>query len=299
VDHGINGYQAGARQTEALSAHSWRTGKLNCILPPVMHSKPTSNQCVSLAFIRSHLQLVCTVASPIPVLMLVTVVVFRQGFFSPTHPLVKMVGLSLLILNLAAFGSKKHWLFSGPALLLMTLFGVSLIGLSRLASLPAIGWTFAGVGLSASLLNLGTVCRRIGLLHTVLLLLLGLALGVYSEGMYWRSGGEHLILYPEAILGGLVHADVAQQATIVNMIDTYGVASTGLDGVVPMKYHSGSLWLAESLRRLCGFEALEFIAFGFGFLLLPLYVAGFSLAPQSVEFWFKEKRRKPRPSAFG
>jgi len=185
-----------------------------------------------------------------------------------------MAGLSLLVLNVAAFGSKKLWMFSGPALLLITLIGVSLIGLSRVASFPAVGWTISGAGLFTSLLNLGAVGRRLGLLRTTSLLLLGLALGVYAESMYWRSGGEHLIVYREAMLGGQVHADVVWQAATVNMMDTYGVVSTGLNGLVPMKYHTGSLWVAQSLRRLCGFQALDFIAFGYGLLLVPLYVAG-------------------------
>lgn len=239
-----------------------------------MHSEPPSNHGVPLSHIRSLLQLVCTVASPIPVLMLVTVVALRHGVPTPTHSLVKMAGLSLLILNVAAFGSKKRWMFSGPALLFMTVIAVSLIGLSRVASFPAVGWTIGGAGLFLSLLNLGAVGRRLGLLRTTSLLLLSLALGVYSESMYWRSGGEHLILFPEAMLGGQVHADVLLQAAIVNMIDTYGVASTGLDGLVPIRYHTGSLWVAQSLRRLCGFQALDFIAFGYGLLLVPLYVAG-------------------------
>lgn len=206
--------------------------------------------------------------------MLVTVVTLRHGSPTPTYSLLKMAGLSLLVLNVAAFGSKRRWMLSGPALLLLTLIGISLIGLSRVASFPAVGWTIGGAGLFASLLNLGAVGRRLGPLRTTSLLLLGLALGVYAESMYWRSGGEHLILYPEAVLGGLVHADILQQTAIVNMIDTYGVASTGVDGLVPMKYHTGSLWVALALRRLCGFRALDFIAFGYGMLLVPLYVAG-------------------------
>jgi hypothetical protein len=41
-----------------------------------------------------------------------------------------------------------------------------------------------------------------------------------------------------------------------------------------MKYHTGSLWVAQALRRLCGFQALDTIAFAYGLLLVPLYVAG-------------------------
>jgi len=165
-------------------------------------------------------------------------------------------------------------MFSGPALVLITLMGISLLGLSRVALFPAFGWALGGVGLLASLLNLAAVGRRLGALRTASLVLLGLAIGVYVESTYWRTGGEHSVVFPEATLGGQVHADVLEQAAIVNMIDTYGVASTGLDGLVPMKYHTGSLWVAESLRQLCGMRALDFIAYGYGLLLVPLYVAG-------------------------
>jgi hypothetical protein len=239
-----------------------------------MQTGALRDRCVAFSRIGRLLQFVCVVASPIPVLMLVTVVVLRHGFATPTQALVKMAGLSLLVLDAAAFGSKRRWMGSGPALLLITLIGISLIGLSRVATFPAVAWTLGGVGLLAGLVNVVGVVRRLGAVRTTALLLLGLALGVYTESMYWRSGGEHLILYREAILGGMVHADVAEQAAVVRMIDTYGVASTGLDGLVPMKYHTGSLWVAESFRQLCGFEALDFVAFGYGLLLVPLYVAG-------------------------
>jgi hypothetical protein len=239
-----------------------------------MQSIPPDNNCNSLSHVKSALQLVCTAASPIPVLMLITVITLRHGFSTPLHPLVKIAGLSLLAINVAAFGSEKRWMLSGPVLVFVTVIAISLIGLSKTGSIPAVGWVISGAGLLISLLNLGAVTRRIGLLRTTSLLLLGLALGVYAESMYWRSGGEHLIVYPEAMLGGQVHADVLMEADMVNMMGTYGLPSTGLDGPVPMKYHTGSLWVALALQRLCGFGALDFMAFGYGLLLVPLYVAG-------------------------
>ncbi len=228
----------------------------------------------ALARIYASLQLVCTVATPIPVLMIGTVVLLRHGLPTPTPALVKMAGLSLFVLCASASGSKRRWMFSGPALTSIALVVICLIGLSRLPALAAAGWILGGAGVLLALANLTAVWRRIGLFRTTALVLLGLVLGTYAESTYWRSGGEHLIAYREAMLGGLVHADILQQAGIVNMIDTYGVASTGLDGVVPMKYHTGSLWAAQGLRRLCGFEAIDFIAYGFGILIVPLYVVG-------------------------
>ncbi len=235
-----------------------------------------------LRSVKEVLQLVSVVASPAPILMLVTVVVLRYGFLTPINSLIKLAGVSLLVVNATAFGSARRWMFSGPVLSLIVLVAVSLVGLSRLGLYPAAGWIVGGVGLIFTLTNLFVVASRLGFIRGIALLVLGLALGTYAESMYWRSGGEHLIDYPEAIVGGLVHADVLQQTAIVDMIDTYGVPSTGLDGVVPMKYHTGSLWAAYALQRLCGFRALDFVAYGYGLLLVPFYIAGFFAAAAAL-----------------
>ena len=263
-----------------------------------MQSIPPDNNCNPLSNVKSVLQMVCAAASPIPVLMLITVVALRHGFATPLHPLVKIAGLSLLAINVAAFGSQKRWMLSGPVLAFVTLIGISLIGLSKAASFPAVGWIMSGAGLFASLLNLGAVTRRTGLLRTTSLLVLGLALGVYAESMYWRSGGEHSIVYPEAMLTGQAHADILMEADIVSIMGTYGLASTGLDGLVPMKYHTGSLWVALALQRLCGFRALDFIAFGYGLLLVPLYVAAFFGCAATLRVVIQGEKENSPPLSF-
>ncbi len=254
-------------------------------MPSDSQGKPCSP--LSPLHVSQLLQSVCALVTPIPLLMLVTVLVLRQGFPTPTHPLIKMAGLSLFVLNVAAFGSKRRWMFAGPVLLLAALLVLCLAGLSPLAFVPQTVWLIAHAGLLLSLLNLGSVAKRLGLLRTSSLLVLGLVLGIYAESMYWRSGGEHLIAYPEAMLTGQVHADVLQQAAIVQMIDTYGLASTGVDGLVPLKYHNGSLWMAQALRRWCRFPALDFIAFGYGLLLVPLYVGGIFAGAAVIRAWFQ------------
>src|SRR5271154_5018124 len=142
-----------------------------------MHSDSPGHNYISLSRIRNWVQSACVLASPIPLLMLGTVVSLRHGFPTPTNSLVKMAGLSLLVLNVPGLGSKKRWMFSGPALMLITVIGISLVGLSRAGTLPIIGWALAGAGVLAGLVNLGTVARRMGLLCVTSLLLLGVALG--------------------------------------------------------------------------------------------------------------------------
>jgi hypothetical protein len=220
-------------------------------------------------------RLVCAVASGVPLLMFATVVLLRGGFSIPVGALLKITGISLLVVNAGAFGSRRHWLLCGPMVSLFGVLIVTAIGLSPVGGSAAIATAIAVTGALACVWNMVAVVVRMGLLRTVALLSLGLFVGLYAESMYWRVDSVHDVVYPESIVAGRVATDVAQQAAVINMIATYKVASTGLDGLPPLRYHNGSLWIAEGLRRLCGFRAIDFLAFGYGILLIPLYVVTF------------------------
>jgi hypothetical protein len=207
--------------------------------------------------------------------MFATVVLLRGGFPTPVDALLKMTGISLLVVNAGAFGSRKHWLLCGPIVSLLTLLIVTATGLSPLGGSALIAVVLAVAGGVACAWNMVAVVARTGFLRTGVLISLGLFLGLYAEGMYWRINSVHDVVYPESIVAGRVAADVAEEAAVINMISTYKVASTGLDGLPPLKYHTGSLWIAEGLRRLCGFRAIDFLAYGYGILLIPLYVVTF------------------------
>ncbi|MFZ0800484.1 MAG: hypothetical protein WCA13_17385 [Terriglobales bacterium] len=207
--------------------------------------------------------------------MSATIVVLRGGFPTPFGALLKMAGISLLVVNAGAFGARKHWLLCRPMVSLLTLLIVTAIGLSPIGRSALIAAVIASAGGVVCAWNLLAVVARTGFLRTGALLTLGLFLGFYAESMYWRVSSVHDVVYPESIIAGRAAADVAEQAAVVNMISTYKVASTGLDGLLPLKYHNGSLWIAEGLRRLCGFRAIDFLAFGYGILLIPLYFVAF------------------------
>jgi hypothetical protein len=224
---------------------------------------------------KHRARLACGVASVVPILMFATIVILRGGFPTPVGALLKMVGTSLLVINAYAFGSRKHWLLCGPIASLLTLATVTAIGLSAMGSSALIAVVIALGGGVVWACNMVAIVARTGFLRTGVLLTLGLFLGLYAESMYWRVASVHDIVYPESLIAGRVATDVAEQAAVVNMIATYKVASTGLDGLPPLKYHNGSLWIAEGLRRLCGFRAIDFLAFGYGILLIPLYVVAF------------------------
>src|SRR5882724_7447423 len=123
---------------------------------------------------RRRARLVCLVASVIPVLMICTVVVLRGGFVTPVSAVVRIAGISLLIVNAAAFGSRKRWMLCGPLLSLYALVCVTAIGLSPVGDSEIIGTFIACEGAGACAWNLIVVWARGSLARCVALLILGL-----------------------------------------------------------------------------------------------------------------------------
>jgi hypothetical protein len=205
--------------------------------------------------------------------MAATAIVLRHGFPTPADGVAQLAGLALLVINASALGRSRSWYFSGFAFSLAALAGITFVGF--LLPSVVLSWSLASAGCLLFLANLYRTWRSLASIATIALLLLGSFLAVHLESFYWGEGQQHNLLFAETIPLGAAHIDVAQQSAVVNMISTYGVASTGIDGVLPLRYHNGAFWVAAGLRQLCGMSALEFIAYGFGILVIPFYVAMF------------------------
>jgi hypothetical protein len=242
----------------------------------------------------SNVDAVCVIASAIPVLMAATVIVLRSGYYSPVGAILRLAGIALLIVNVGAFARRDEWYYSAPVVWLATLLALAGLGFTPLGGNSTVGTILAAVGVGSFLLNLFSAVRSLGVLSILALLGLGLFLGVYAEGMYWGEG-EHDTLYPEAIAAGAVHADVAFQADVLSMISTYGMATTGLDGTIPLKYHSGAFWIGEGFRRFSSLTAIEFSGFGYGLIVMPFYVVAFL---GCGEFLWGMLHKKPSPLPF-
>lgn len=89
----------------------------------------------------------------------------------------------------------------------------------------------------------------------------------------------HNPLFVEALVAGRAHLDELIVAATTAMIKTYGVPSTGLDGIPYYHYHWGSWWIFAQLSRLLDVPSLTFIQAGFPAIFGPMLVTsmlGFS-----------------------
>jgi hypothetical protein len=77
---------------------------------------------------------------------------------------------------------------------------------------------------------------------------------------------------------------------MANMLETYGVPGTGLDGIPAIHYHFGSPWLYAQWSQLIGVDVLTFYSLGYPLIVLPLFFS--ALLQFSVEIGAKLRRNK-------
>ena len=200
----------------------------------------------------------------------------RNGFPTNYGGVLRVAGLTLLILNVAPLG-RKHWFTHATALLLYTLAGVATASWF-LERFPTIGWLWAGGGYSLFAWNLITWVTRFKQKRWAMLVLFAAALvaGLYVSGKTWGLGYNNP-LAEERLLVNQGHVDALFHSSISNMLRTYGRPSTGLDGIPYIAYHYGSHWLVAALAPVCGQGTFEFYNCGTGILFIPLMYAGLFL----------------------
>jgi hypothetical protein len=106
-----------------------------------------------------------------------------------------------------------------------------------------------------------------------LIFLAGAALfSVWVAGAIYGSGYSNP-LYEEALAAGRYLAkDILVSSSITGMISTYGIPSTGLDGLPYCYHHWGAYWFFAGMAALLGIDPLKFVQLGFPVIFLPLFL---------------------------
>jgi hypothetical protein len=134
-----------------------------------------------------------------------------------------------------------------------------------------IGLLLAGIVQTASALRAEPVCVWI----------FAVASGCLAGFAYFlviNSRAYASVLTPELALTGIHQMDTIFHASIANMIVKYGALSTGLDGLVPIKYHVLShIWLG-CVSHWLGVSTLEGYAIGGQVIGVPILLFSLSVA---------------------
>jgi hypothetical protein len=215
----------------------------------------------------------------------------RVGFTTDPIPIFLSLGLSLFFLCLPSgylllaqhskIDTQKSWAMSD------TMIAVAGIGVVTLWGMlvPELG-KFNISPLLASLGYLLFLAVMVGWWRTraswlnMLIPLGGAVFAIWSTGLIWGYGFNSP-LFLETLALGHAHRDPLFHATVASMIQTYGIPSTGLDGLPYMYYHWGSHWLAAQWSSVLGTSPLEFYQLGYYIIIAPLFI--YSMLSFSVD----------------
>ena len=195
---------------------------------------------------------------------------------SPTLLLSKLLGLSWFVIFVPA-SVRRHTriAFSRPVGLLggtTVLVAIAWSVPSSLATVTASCLALLGAGAAA--VHLVANLRAHRFRGWIRFLLLCILYSLFLAGQSWGNKGYRnpLFCYDLCANRNIDSPDLVFHANVSAMVETYGVASTGLDGLPYFAYHWGSHWVMAQLSRLTGVMPITFYALGYPILFLPTFL---------------------------
>ncbi|MEO7367824.1 MAG: hypothetical protein ABIZ36_07695, partial [Gemmatimonadaceae bacterium] len=115
----------------------------------------------------------------------------------------------------------------------------------------------------------------------------------WAGGVAWGARHKHPLFQEALAATGNVHHDALFNTAVGNMIQAYGIPSTGVDGVPYVPYHYGASWLHAQWADLAGLDLLSFYNLGPTVVMIPVF--GFALLLFVVEVRAALRRRGRAP----
>lgn len=270
---------ASYRDTSELS-----TGVVGC--RPLARSERHRRETLTAA--RDDDRAAALFCSVISVSLAVQFVSARSTIGAPRPLLAALVlGMCLLLLNGPVAWTRLRpsvkWYRSTSSLTLFGLLGLCVIGYFPWANF--LGYPTAVAGVIAFGWNVSRFPVGIrGWPWRLLAVAIAVALGVLCGRMAWGYGYQNPFLEETLLVpvgsNGLV--DTYYHAATSSMLRTYGVASTGLDGIPFTPYHFGSHFILGQLADVLGINSLEMYGAGYPIIFIPFVIFSMLLLAISV-----------------
>ena len=216
------------------------------------------------------------VATVIAVVIAAIYWISRIGFANPVTPVLDALGVSLFLIAAPLAGARlahnaESWWMSQSAIGLACLTLVTAAGIAARATGTSVVIVFVIAGFVLALLTLVRWISRGPALRSIGFLLGAIIFAVWCAGVIWGSRYKMPLFWETLALKANIHHDTFYYASMANMLDTYGVASTGLDGLPLIRYHFGSTWLYAQWSHLLGSDVLTFYSLGYPIIVLPFF----------------------------
>lgn len=97
-------------------------------------------------------------------------------------------------------------------------------------------------------------------------------------------------LFVEQIISGAsAHRDTLWHATVAGMIKTYGIPSSGLDGIIPLNYHFFAHYIIAKFSILLNINTLQFYILITPIIILPLFFLSFLFSVNEMSTFLSKK----------
>ncbi len=209
----------------------------------------------------------------------------RIGFESHTATALRSLGLSLFILAIPywlwrAFRRRDFdfsWSRSQPFFTLVTIAVTAIVALAAGPFASGVGVAGSVIGSIAAAIVLFSWLRNGAFTSRILFTLGAGTLSLWACGVVWTSRYKMPLYWEVFYTSANVHHDPLYVAAMGNMLRTYGVPSTGSDGIPVVLYHWGSPWLFSRWADLVDTDLLSFYSLGYALLLVPLFFASIAM----------------------
>ena len=226
----------------------------------------------------------------------------RIGFENPVLPIVKALALSMFMTT-APFTIRfvfrmnarpYHWLTSYSFLWILTLVVIAVLGwIVPVAGANAF-YLLAPLGVAGFFLVTMRSLRGRSLGEGIGLLVGSAVFSTWTAGVVWGRVYKNPLFFENLAATGNVHHDGLHLAAFANMLRTYGVPSTGLNGLPSIPYHWGTPWLFAQLSNLLDASVLDFYQMAYPITMIPLFFgAVLALASEVSHVRKAEIRERP------
>ena len=220
----------------------------------------------------------------------------RVGFENPARPILVTLGLALFIVVTpfiawwlsprGHYDDHQPWWRSQSSFTILALAISALAGMLVPLAGVNVGWLLGIIGYLSALAAIVIWMSR-GRILTNLLFVAGAAVfAVWACGVAWSTRYKTPVFWETLEYRADVHHDPLFYVSIANTMRTYGVPSTGLDGVPYTAYHYGSAWLNSQWAYLAGTDVLAFYSLGPSVIVIPLFFCAILLlAVEAKKSW--------------
>jgi hypothetical protein len=217
----------------------------------------------------------------------------RLGFDNPVRPVAVTLGLSLFITVTSflfwRFSARGHYHEPQPWWRSQTALTIAAVVITALAGMlvPRTGLNLApvlaAIGFVSAIVALVIWIRQGQQLANLIFLVGSAAFAVWACGVAWSTRYKTPVFWETLEYRADVHHDPLYQVATANNMRSYGVPSTGLDGVPYIPYHYGSAWLNSQWAWLAGTDVLSFYSLGPPVIVIPLFFAAILLLAVEVK----------------